>query len=319
MTDVLIIGGGLSGLAAAWELERAGIVPTLIEVKSRLGGSIVTERRGGFIMDGAHMLIEKYGAWDFLSELGLDDALIRVGRYRDGRLVVFRDGTGMLIDALAARLKARILTRMAVSSLGILPDGRYEACLENGIALTARAVIIAAPARYAEHLLRTILPDAALYLSDYRYDPVARVSLGVRAAEMPSDFDAILSGAPVKFAEAFALPERVPPDHVLLRVGVRLDADPTVTTPAAAGAWVMRRMADAGHALDPMVAWTAYWAEADPLTLYLPEHTAAMDAIEAALPRGLALVGSDYRAKKFDQRVTLARAAARRIVGDRAS
>jgi protoporphyrinogen oxidase len=184
--------------------------------------------------------------------------------------------------------------------------------LENGIALTARAVIIAAPAIRAAHILQTLAPAAAAYLAEYRYDPVARVALGIHAAAMPRDFDAIFAGAPVKFVEAFAQPARVPPEHVLLRVGVRLEGD--LHSPSDARDWVLQHLAARGYPITPVLVWTQYWETADPLTLYVPEHAAMMDEIESALPREIALIGNDYRARKFDQRVTLARAAARRIV-----
>jgi protoporphyrinogen oxidase len=308
MRDAVIVGGGLGGLAAAWELGQRGIAPTLIEVKPRLGGSIISERRGGFLLDGAHMLIEKYGAWDFLEPLGLADALHYVGRYRDGRLVVFRNGTQVLIDALTARMRADRLLRMAVSGI-VKAGGGYEVCLENGIVLSARAVIVAAPARRAAHILASLIPELALELVDYRYDSVARVMLGLNAADVTPEVEARAAGAPIKFVEWFALPERVPPGHVLLRAGVRLDADPAVTTPDAA-----RALLEARLGAKPVIAWTHYWAEADPLTLYLPEHAALMARIDAALPAGIALIGSDYRARRFDARVSEARAAARRIV-----
>ncbi|MFN8450186.1 MAG: NAD(P)-binding protein [Anaerolineae bacterium] len=95
---MIVIGGGLTGMSAAWELERLGIPYRLIEVKNRLGGSIVTRREAGFTLDGSAFALEQYGEWAFLAELGLDDALVPIGRYRDGRLVVFRDGTQMLVD-----------------------------------------------------------------------------------------------------------------------------------------------------------------------------------------------------------------------------
>jgi protoporphyrinogen oxidase len=306
MTEVVIVGGGLSGLAAAWELGQHSIAPTLIEVKPRLGGGIISERRGGFLLDGAHMLIEKYGAWDFLEPLGLADALRYVGRYRDGRLVVFRDGTQVLIDALAAQMRANVLTRMAVSGI-IRAGGGFEVCLENGIVLSARAVIVAAPARRAAHILAGLIPELALELLDYRYDSVARVMLGLNAADVTPEVEARAAGAPIKFVEWFALPERVPPGHVLLRAGVRLDADAAATPDAA------RVLVEARLGVKPVIAWTHYWAEADPLTLYLPEHAALMARIDAALPAGIALIGSDYRARRFDERIAEARAAARRI------
>ena len=36
MRDVVVIGGGLSGLAACYELERCGAAYTVIEVKAAL-------------------------------------------------------------------------------------------------------------------------------------------------------------------------------------------------------------------------------------------------------------------------------------------
>src|SRR4051794_6610600 len=43
----VIIGGGISGLAAAYYLAKGGASPTLIESRSRLGGVIQTEKIEG--------------------------------------------------------------------------------------------------------------------------------------------------------------------------------------------------------------------------------------------------------------------------------
>jgi hypothetical protein len=44
-----------------------------------------------------------------------------------------------------------------------------------------------------------------------------------------------------------------------------------------------------------------------------PAHNTYMDAIEALLPHGVALIGSDYRASRFEDRVLYGQAAARKI------
>jgi protoporphyrinogen oxidase len=311
VADVIIVGGGLTGMSAAWELERLRIPYRLIEVKKRLGGSIVTRRERGFVLDGNAFALEQYGEWAFLAELGLENALVPIGKYRDGQLVVFRDGTQTLIDAIEQRLTAPIMTRMAVSSIGQIEAEhawRFGVCLENGLMLDARAVIVTAPARYAEHMLRARAPDAALLLMDYRYDPVVRVSLGVRAEDAPALRAATLpENSPFKFLQHYDMPERVPAGHVLIRAGVRLNE--AIQTPDDA----LRRVKDAIGVREPVVEWAYYWAEADSLSRYLPEHDEAMDAIDRTLPPGVVIAGSDYRAKRLDQQVEQGRAAARKI------
>ena len=41
-TDVLVVGGGLSGLTAVWQLQQAGIEACLVEARPRFGGRILT-------------------------------------------------------------------------------------------------------------------------------------------------------------------------------------------------------------------------------------------------------------------------------------
>lgn len=303
MPDIVIIGGGLTGLAAAWELEQLGASYTLIEVKPRLGGSIATERRDGFVLDATAFVLEKYGEWSFLGELGLDAELVTMGKYRDGKLVYFRDGTQTLTDAIARRLTNPVFKRMAVSSVGMV-DNRYGVCLENGLLMDARGLIVTAPARYAGHMLWSLSPEAALRLADYQYDPVARVSLGFRREDV-SGFDTKAGGG-LKFLQLYDMPERVPEDHVLVRAGVRVEGTPDND------ALVKLARAAVGSA-EPVMKWVYYWSEADPLTRFLPEHADNMDAIDRLLPETTALVGSDYRAHRLDQRVEQGRAAARRI------
>ncbi|MDZ4769803.1 MAG: FAD-dependent oxidoreductase [Chloroflexota bacterium] len=311
MAGIVIVGGGLTGLAAAWALERLRQPYTLIEVKPRLGGSIATHREAGFVLDGAAFLLERYESWHWLGDLGLGGELARFGAYRDGDLMYFRGGSEMLVTAMSARLTlGTIMTRMAVSSIGRLADGGVlGVCLENGVMLPARAIVVTAPARYAAHMLTSLSSDAALILDEHRYDPIVRVSFGVHQLAdgwMPP-------GVPnyVKFLHTFTpatLPGRIPAGGTLIRVGVRLN--PAVPTPAAA-LDAARRLLPAS--VDPVVAWTHYWSEADSLTRHLPEHAAAMDALDAALPPDVVIAGSDYRAKRLDQQIEDGRAAARRV------
>ena len=42
--DVIVIGGGLAGLAAARDISKAGKTTAIIEARDRLGGRVVTHR-----------------------------------------------------------------------------------------------------------------------------------------------------------------------------------------------------------------------------------------------------------------------------------
>lgn len=76
---VAVVGGGVSGLAAAYKLTRGGASVTLYEASNRLGGVIWTERRGGYLMEaGPDCFLNKGGMVELCRELGLEDQLIRV-------------------------------------------------------------------------------------------------------------------------------------------------------------------------------------------------------------------------------------------------
>ena len=71
---VAIIGGGISGLSAAWALQQAGVDYTLLEASDRLGGKVLTERAGDFVIEAGPdaFLTQKPGAINLARELGLD-------------------------------------------------------------------------------------------------------------------------------------------------------------------------------------------------------------------------------------------------------
>ena len=75
---VAIIGGGITGLSAAYELHRRGAPFILFERANRLGGVIQTEFTEGFTIDGGpdSLLTQKPAALELCSELGLRERLI---------------------------------------------------------------------------------------------------------------------------------------------------------------------------------------------------------------------------------------------------
>jgi oxygen-dependent protoporphyrinogen oxidase len=51
VNDVVVVGGGISGLVTAWRLKRAGADVCLLESDDQLGGCMRTEHRDGFILE----------------------------------------------------------------------------------------------------------------------------------------------------------------------------------------------------------------------------------------------------------------------------
>ena len=76
MKDVVIVGGGLAGLAAAWRLRHWETV--LLESGSRVGGRIRSERRGRYWLNwGGHVFAGPGSATDaLLSEAGITAAQV---------------------------------------------------------------------------------------------------------------------------------------------------------------------------------------------------------------------------------------------------
>lgn len=75
---VVVVGGGIAGLAAAFELHRAGIPFVLLEASDRFGGVIISERHDDFVIDGGpdSLLIQKPEGIALCRELGLGDRLM---------------------------------------------------------------------------------------------------------------------------------------------------------------------------------------------------------------------------------------------------
>lgn len=81
MTDtptVLILGGGIAGLATAYELHQQQIPFTLLEAGTRVGGVVFSEEVDGFNVDGGPdaLLIQKPDGIKLCQELGLGARLV---------------------------------------------------------------------------------------------------------------------------------------------------------------------------------------------------------------------------------------------------
>src|SRR5206468_12054432 len=76
--DVVIVGGGIAGLSAAYELSRTPASFVLLEAAPRPGGVILSEQIDGFVIDGGPdaLLVQKPGGIKLCEELGLGPRLV---------------------------------------------------------------------------------------------------------------------------------------------------------------------------------------------------------------------------------------------------
>jgi oxygen-dependent protoporphyrinogen oxidase len=119
--DVAIVGGGISGLAAAYELQRRGLRVRVLEAAPRAGGVIATQTFDGWVIDGGpdSLLVQKPAAVALCRELGIADRLVSTLTprtayiLRDDRLHPIAEGS-----FLGFPLKFGALARSSVFTIG---------------------------------------------------------------------------------------------------------------------------------------------------------------------------------------------------------
>src|SRR5271157_5034679 len=86
--SIVIIGGGISGLACAWRLQQQGVPVLLLEQDERPGGVIRSVRRDGVLFEaGPQSFLLTEPLAQLLREIGLEDQLL-LGNSRAPRYVL---------------------------------------------------------------------------------------------------------------------------------------------------------------------------------------------------------------------------------------
>ena len=222
--DVVVIGAGLSGLAAARTLQAAGRTVLVLEASDGVGGRVRTDEVGGYLLDrGFQVLLTAYP--ELPRQLNLD--ALRLQRFAPGALVwtggrghrvvdPFRTPAGLLDAArapigslrdkvLVARWRSR-LRRTAPRDLLRGPD------LPAVDALRAEGFSPTIIQRFFRPLVGGIQLDPGLGGSSRMLDVVFRM-LADGAAAVPADG---MGAIPVQLAAG--LPAGA------VRLGVRVDA-----------------------------------------------------------------------------------------------
>jgi oxygen-dependent protoporphyrinogen oxidase len=220
---VVVVGGGLAGLTAAWHAVRQGVAVTVIESGARLGGQVQTERVRGCVLEhGAEGFVARSDVVPALCEaLGLNDGLLSQSTRRalaleGGVLQEMSEGTagwhlgiqatkadwghglrtlkggmGSLVDGIEGALGPAAIARdMTVRQL--VPNGASGWCLEmaDGTAVDADAVILAIPGAAVARVLAVALPTVASWFQGLQTVSSVSVTLVMQRDDVRHPLDA---------------------------------------------------------------------------------------------------------------------------------
>ena len=170
--EVIVIGGGIAGLTAAYALKKQGLRPLILESNNRLGGRIYTHSNNNQSIElGATWVFEDVVLKQLITALGLDlypqclmgDALIKydpsmaiqkspTDSLMNGTIYhKVKGGTGAIIQALSDQLDAnRILLNKKVVALAYQNES-ISLTLDDGSIMKGAKVIITVPPKAIAH------------------------------------------------------------------------------------------------------------------------------------------------------------------------
>ncbi len=132
---VIVVGAGVSGIAAAYRLKQKGYDVTILEKGDYIGGKARTVSLNGYIVDeGASVLPSKYvNVVNIARELGLDGELGPGGSvvgFARGDRIHYMDSARLVMDSLTTGLiswKSKLrMINVALDNLRIQPKLNYE-------------------------------------------------------------------------------------------------------------------------------------------------------------------------------------------------
>jgi protoporphyrinogen/coproporphyrinogen III oxidase len=183
VTSVVVVGAGLSGLAAAYRLQRAGATVTVLESASGPGGRVQTERHGDYIVDtGPDALTAGYTSYlGLVEDLGLGDRLVDtsavIGLVRDGRLIDL-DPAKLLRLPFTPALSMLGKLRLAVGFVRLRKAIRDVDSYDMGRSAALDDPDVSAYDFALRHFGREV--------ADYLIDPMMRLTTGTGARDASS-------------------------------------------------------------------------------------------------------------------------------------
>lgn len=183
MNSCIVVGAGLSGLAAARALRDAGVSVTVLEAEDRVGGRMRADRVGDGVFDhGAQFFTTRSARFEEMVEDWVSAGVAEVWTrgFADGSGALHEDGypryrgTGGM-TAVAEHLARGLKVRTGATAGGLRPDGRRWRLRAGYLEYDADAVVLSMPAPAALDLVDgsgvEVPPDARRDLEGISYDP----------------------------------------------------------------------------------------------------------------------------------------------------
>lgn len=285
IVPVVVVGGGIAGLAAAYELNRQRVPFVLLESGPRVGGVILSEQIDGYTVDGGPdaLLIQKPEGIKLCEELGLGDLLVptKLPRLafiqRDGRLHALPAGSVLGIPtSWGPFIKTRLFSWAGKARMGaelFIPARRDGADESIGAFMTRRfgaeaTTYLAEPLLAGIHAgnvdrlsVRALFPrfveEEAKYgslLRAFRRQPARKPSPDGAFKSLPGGLSdmvrALVATLPAESIRVRTPVSRILKDGEIFRIetgsGDRLDARAVVlATPAFAASAILRDVSPA--------------------------------------------------------------------------
>ena len=146
--EVIVVGGGISGLTTAWHLHNAGVEVALLEAEDGVGGVTRTERRDGFLLEKGpfNVIVRDPDFQTLLEALGDEVEVVTASKaartrylYRRGRLLAVPSNPVSLLTTplLSMGAKLRLIGGLF---LGHRSDGTEETIEQVGFRRFGREI-----------------------------------------------------------------------------------------------------------------------------------------------------------------------------------
>lgn len=161
--DVVVVGAGVSGLATAYRLGKAGRSVRVFEATDRVGGRMRTSHQDGYVVDEGTETLAKHGypcTWELVRELGItvDPVRSAVGVWRHGRAHGWMGHPMGGVTGAGLGPRGRVaMTRMAAT---VVRQARSFDVTKPGDSPLGATTVAEFAARYDPELLAYLLQPA---------------------------------------------------------------------------------------------------------------------------------------------------------------